>query len=235
MDGLAHVYLHTGFCKAITRLPLETRVSLRVRMAFARGEPQVDKTFTIANEGSEAVVEFDVPRGVYRILVEAPKQRCSATDFLDFLPDASRKVNETLVDGAPTAPPPVTLLNGTAPLSFLYVKPTFVLLEPSVACNAPVGSIVPSRVNVEYDQGSYYVWLYDDTSSYRRGPYTVALRLRTPTSTAHFVRLPVTFPTPWGGFPSSIRLNVTEEMIDSVATDKVDTLLCPKFWETRAH
>lgn len=181
------------------------------------------------------MIEFDVPRGVYRVLVEAPKEHCSVTDFLDFLPGGNRTILETLADGEPATPPPVTLLDGTAPISFLYVKPTFVLLDPSVACNAPIATTVPSRVNVEYDQGSYHAWLYDDAALDKNGPYTVALRLRTPTSTAHYVRLPFPFPTAWSGFPGHVQMNVSEDMLDGIATDKVDTLLCPKLWETRAR
>lgn len=235
MDGLSHVFLHLGLCSAIAKLPAEATVPIHVRMAFRTGDAQFDRTFKIARgDGREAVLEFDVGRGVYRVLVDAPRQHCSANDFLDFLPEGNRKVVETLVDGAPVAPTPVTLLDGTAPVSFLYVKPTLVLLDPSIACDKPVVATVPSRVNVEYDQGSYHAWLYDDGAA-NTGPYTVALRLKTPTNTAHYVRLPFAFPTPWSGFPTHIQFNVSEEMIDGIATDKIETLLCPKLWETRSR
>ncbi len=62
----------------------------------------------------------------------------------------------------------------------------------------------------------------------------LALRLRTPTHQYHYVRLPVPFPVPWGGWPTSITIDVTEDMVDSLASDPVDTLLCPKMWRTSA-
>lgn len=236
MDGFAHVFLHVALCKAMVRAAPATTFAMHVRMAFRTGDTQFNKSFSVSRgDGSDAVVEFDVPRGVYRVLVEAPKYGCTASDFLEVLPDANRNVNETLVDGPPAPPQPVMLLDGTAPTSFLYVRPTFVLLDKNVACNQPIGPLVTSPVRVEYDQGSYYVWLYSDPQMERQGQYTVALRLRTPASTAHYVRLPFAFPTPWAGFPGHIQMNVSEDMIAGLATEKVDTLLCPKLWQSSAH
>lgn len=236
VEGLSHIFLHVGLCNSLAKLPAEATFPLRVTMAFRRGDPQFERTFTVTRgDGTDAVVEFDVGQGVYRIALDAGKKRCSANDFLDFLADGNRKVTEKLVDGPPHPADPVLLMDGTAPLSFLYVKPTFVLLDKSVTCDKPVGTPVASRVNVEYDQGSYHVWLYDTPPLVDPGPYTVALRLRTPASTAHYVRIPTDFPEPWSGFPGHIQMNVSEDMIDGLATEKVDTLLCPKLWQTTAH
>ncbi len=102
------------------------------------------------------------------------------------------------------------------------------------------------RSTVEYDQNSYHVWIYPgatatvaDTgtapSASRRPEITVTLRLRTPTGLAHYVRVPIPFPTPWGGWPSHIQFDVTEENIDALATEKTGTLLCPKLWQTTTH
>jgi hypothetical protein len=38
----------------------------------------------------------------------------------------------------------------------------------------------------------------------------------------------------WEGWPSSIQFNVTEDMVDGLAGEATDTLLCPKLWETSA-
>lgn len=236
VEGLSHVFLHVGLCGALAKRRPEATFPLHVRMAFRTGDPQFDKTFVVERgDGREAVVEFDVGRGVYRISLDADKHRCSAADFLDFLPDGNRKVTETLVDGPAAPPAPVTLMDGTAPISFLYVKPTFVLLDKSVACGRDVGTPVPAKIDVEYDQGSYHVWLYGTPDLEAAGPYTVALRLRTPTSTAHYVRLPFTFPIAWAGFPGHVQMNVSEDMIDGLAGEKVETLLCPKLWQTSAQ
>ena len=51
-------------------------------------------------------------------------------------------------------------MSGTAPLSFLYVKPTFALFDKSVVCDRPVPPALPSTIDLEYDQGSYYVQLH---------------------------------------------------------------------------
>lgn len=236
IDGLSHVFLHLGLCNALAKAPPESTFALRVRMAFRTGDPQFNKVFTIPRgEGKTAVLEFDVPRGVYRVLIEAPKAGCVTSDFWDILPDSNRTIDETLADGPPDPPAPVTLMDGSAPISFLYVKPSFVLVDHGVACDKPIGALVPSKVNVEYDQGAYYVWLYSTPALEQREPSTVALQLRTPTGTAHYVKLPFAFPLPWGGFPTHIQMNVSEDMIAGIATDKTDTLLCPKLWQTSAH
>jgi hypothetical protein len=151
------------------------------------------------------------------------------------LPDRDRNVAEKLVDADAAQPRPVQLMNGTAPISFLYVKPTFVLFDKSVTCGGAVAPPVPASIDLEYDQGSYYAWLRPDASLEARGPLVVALRLRTPTGSAHYVRIPMTYPTAWGGWPGDVNLDVTEDMIDGLATEKVDTLLCLKFWETSVH
>ena len=236
MVGLQHVILHVGLCSAVAKLSAETTVPLRVQMADRAGGLSVDRTFRFERgEGTETIVEFDVARGVYRLQLDVPKYRCADSDFLDILPDSARTVTETLSDGAPAPSPPVMLLGGTAPISFLYVKPTFVLFDKSVTCNQPVQTPVTSHINVEYDQGAYHAWLYSDATPAASAPLVMALRLRTPTNLAHYVRLPIEFPLPWGGWPSTVTFNVTEDMIAGLATEKVDTLLCPKIWETRIH
>jgi hypothetical protein len=85
---------------------------------------------------------------------------------------------------------------------------------------------------VENDQDSYYASLYSDASG--SSPQQLTLRLRTPTHQYHYVRIPMAFPVPWSGWPESILLNVTEDMVDGLAGDQTDTLLCPKFWKTSA-
>jgi len=42
------------------------------------------------------------------------------------------------------------------------------------------------------------------------------------------------FPAPPGPWPGSIHLDVSEGMIDELATEPIDTLLCPKMWRTSA-
>lgn len=126
------------------------------------------------------------------------------------------------------------LLSGAAPQSFLYVQPTFVLFDKNAAvCNKPIPPALPTQIVVENDQDAYYAWLYHDASA-GYAPQLLAMRLRTPTHQYHYVRVPIPFPTPWMGWPTSIQFDVTQEMVDSLAGEPVDTLLCPKLWQTHA-
>jgi hypothetical protein len=231
----AHVILHVGLCNAIARAGPSTTIALRVRLADRIGRPQVDRVYRV-ERGSEdeAIVEFDSAFGIYSLTVEAPKYRCSASDYLFFIEGQGRSITEKLSDAPPPSPPKPVLLSGTAPQSFLYVTPTFVLFDKSQAvCNKPIPAPLPTSATVENDQDSYYVWLNPDPSA-ALGSQQLALRLRTPTHQYHYVRVPVPFPIPWTGWPTSIALNVTEDMVDGIASDPVDTLLCPKMWRTSA-
>ena len=233
--GLSHVILHVAFCNAIARVAPQTTIALRIRVADRIGRSQVDKIYRVerGNEG-QAVVEFDSPFGMYSLSVEASKYRCSATDYIVFIPDHNRSVNETLSDGPAAAPRRPVLLSGTAPQSFLYVTPTFVLFDKSqAACNKPLPAPLPTNAVVENDEDAYYVWLYPDAGA-SPGSQQLVLRLRTPTHQSHYVRIPIPFPVPWTGWPTSVTLNITEEMVDGLATEPVDTLLCPKMWRTSA-
>jgi hypothetical protein len=229
----AHVILHIAFCNAILRAAPQTTIALRVRMSDRIGRPQVERVYRVVrgDEGG-AIVEFDSAFGMYALQVQAAKYGCSASDYLFFIAGQTRSVQEKLDDRAVARRP--MLLSGTAPQAFLYVQPTFVLFDKNnVACNKPVGQPLPTDAVVENDQDSYYVELYADPSA-AYGSQQLALRLRTPTHQYHYVRIPISFPVPWTGWPSSITLNVTEDMVDGVATEPTDTLLCPKMWRTSA-
>ena len=235
MLGLAHVILQVGLCGAIARVAPNTSVALRVRLTDRIGRSEVDRVFRFERgEDPKAVVEFDSAFGIYRLDLDAPKYRCAATDYLFFIADHDRSVTENLSDH-PAPPTEPTLLSGTAPQSFLYVQPTFVLFDKrAVACNQSVPEPLASHIVVENDQDAYYAWFYSDNAPGAATPQQLALRLRTPTHQYHYVRIPIPFPMPWSGWPSSIQFNVTQEMVDSLAGDPVNTLLCPKLWRTSA-
>ncbi len=229
---LQHIFLHVGLCTAVARAAPDATIAMHLRMSYRVGGDEIDKVVTFARGyDPQTVVEFDIPRSMYRLQLDVPKYKCSTSDFIDVLADHNRTIAETLVDEPPAPPAPVVVMDGAAPTSFLYLKPTFVLFEKGLACNQPITTPLPSHINVEYDQGAYYVWLYTDPAP-AETPVVVALRLRTPTGSAHYVHVPIPFPTPWGGWPNTIRFDVTEDMVDGLATEKTDTLLCPKLWET---
>jgi hypothetical protein len=238
MLGLSHVILHVGFCNAIARAGPDTTIPIRVRLTDKIGRPQVNRVYRVERgDDPAAVVEFDSAFGIYRLDIEAPKYRCSATDYLVFMSDHDRSITENLSDAPPPPPPMPALLSGTAPQSFLYVEPTFVLFaKNSVDCNKPVPQPLASHIVVENDQDGYYAWWYSDASAAAEGPVLLALRLRTPTHQYHYVRIPIhsPLPIPWGGWPSSIQLNVTQDMVDGLASEPVNTLLCPRMWQTSA-
>jgi hypothetical protein len=232
---LAHVILHVGFCGAIARAQPSTTVAVRVRLTDRIGRVLLDRDdhFERGDE-SEGIVEFDSAFGIYRLEVLAPKYGCSAQDYLFFIAGHDRSVTVKLEAAAASPPQMPMLLSGTAPQSFLYVQPTFVLFDKSAAvCNKPVPQQLPAQITVENDEDAYYARLYHDPSA-GFAPEQLALRLRTPTHQYHYVRVPIPFPSPLAGWPVSIQFNVTQEMVDGLAADPVDTLLCPKLWETSA-
>jgi hypothetical protein len=229
-----HIFLHLALCNAAAQAPPETTIPVHVTMAYHVGGNEVDRVFKVARgDGAEAVAEFDVPRSLYKLQVDLPQYKCGVTDFIDVLSDHNRTVAETLVPAPVPAPAPVVMLDGAAPLSFGYLKPTFVVFAAGLGCDQPVTTALPVRVNTEYDPGAYFVALGSDASAGSTGPLVVALRLRTTTGLAHYVRLPLPFPLPWNGWPTTVRFDITEEMIDGLITEKTDTLLCPKLWETK--
>ena len=133
---------------------------------------------------------------------------------------------------ATTASPPLVpmLFGGSAPPSFLYVHPAFVLLDKSVACNQPVGDLPPVHSDVENDQDGFYQWMYAD-APYDK-PAAIALALRTPTHQTHYVRVPVEFPPPPSSWPEVLQFNVTQDEIDALATKPTGVLLCERLFET---
>jgi hypothetical protein len=235
MLSLAHVILHVGFCNAILHAAPGTTVALHVHLSDRTGRLQSDHDYRIEHgDDPEAIVEFDSAFGLYRIDLVAPKYHCSTTDYLFFIAGSDRSVTEKLNDAPAPAPPKPVLLSGTAPQSFLYVAPTFVLFDKSqTACNKPLPQPLPAQIEVENDQDGYYAKLYADASAVA-GSQQLALRLRTPTHQYHYVRVPIPFPVPWTGRPETIQFNVTQDMVDDLATQPVDTLLCPKLWRVSA-
>jgi hypothetical protein len=232
--GVSHIILHLGLCSAIAKTGPDTSIPIRVQLTDRSGRTPFTKTLNVDRDDDPSVVaELDVPWGIYRLDVSSPKYGCAASDYVIFIANHNRSIDENLTSGAPAQTKPL-LLSGTAPQSFLYVQPTFVLFDKStVACNKPVPQPIDSHFTYENDQDAYYVWLYADPSV-AIGSQQLALQLRTPTHQYHYVRIPIPFPEPWTGWPQSITFNVTEDMVDGLAGQPTNTLLCPKLWETSA-
>ena len=232
MIGFAHVVLHLGLCNAIARVAPETSVAVRVRAINRIGDAQVDRVFHFERgEDSQKLVEFDSAQGVYRIDVSAPKYKCTASDYVMFLPDHNRNITETLGD-RPVPPGKPMLIEGTVPQSFLYAKPSFLIFDKSVACKTPIGDPLPARMILENDQDAYYMWLYSNPAIDARGSVQLALKIGTATGQNHYIRVPIPFPEAWDGWPMSLQFNLDDGELDSLAADPINTLLCPKLFKT---
>ncbi len=141
-------------------------------------------------------------------------------------------MTEKLSD-APTPPSRPVLLSGTAPQSFLYVAPTFVLFDKSqVTCNKTLHNRCPPTSSLKTIRTGITP---GSTRMHRRPPGRSSSRSPANSNpSVQFVQIRIPFPLPWTGWPQSIEFNVTEEMVDALAGDQVDTLLCPKLWQTSA-
>ncbi len=234
--ALSHVILHVGLCSAIARASDSTRFNLQLRLVDLRGNVRVARGFRLERGDDDApkIVEFDIAPGTWGLSAAVPQYGCSVSDFITILDGHDRSVNETLASGAPP-PPKSMLVSGSSPQSFLYVNPTFVLLNKNTsACDKPAVNFVPLQVNVENDQDAYYAAL-DINPSEISGPVQLALRLKTPTHQYHYIRVPLAFPPPWGGWPEMVHFDVTQDEVNGLATAPVNTLLCLKLWETKVH
>ena len=229
---MAHVILHLTLCRSMAELPPGASMPIAIHMADATGRETIDKHFVLERGTSlEHTVEFDAPQGAFRANIRSAPFNCNALDYWAFIPGQTRSIAESLVNGYATDREP-TLFYGLAPQSFMYLNPTYVYLDKNTPCNGKINNPLPAHIDVEDDQSSFYVWLYSDPSLQARGGVLVALQLETPTGEYHYIRLKMTFPTPWGGFPNRFTMNVTDDAVDWLSGQPVDTLLCPRIFRT---
>lgn len=233
MLGMDHVVLHLGLCSAILKRPPQTEVTVRVALYDHTKARRLDKTVQILRDYEPTgIVSLDVPPGEYLMTIATPQYDCGADDYVFFLSGRDRTIDEQLADGPPPQSEPI-LMEGEAPASFLYLQPTFVAFpKASTDCNKPVPDPISLHTVVENDQDSFYVWVYPDASLAQYGPLTLAMQLQTPTGEEHYIRLKIPFPIPWGGWPTDLRMNVTEDDADGIATQPTGVLLCPRIYMT---
>jgi hypothetical protein len=232
MDGLSHIFLHVGLCSAVARLAPDAPIAMHVQMRYVHGAPPYDKTLQLVRgEADELVVEFDVPWNVYHVDVSVPKYHCTSSSFAAVLAEQNRSIAVKLSE-QPSAAPPLVLFDGTAPTSFVYMHPAYVLLPNGTACQATIPTPLDSHIDIDYEQGAYYLALQADPALLTSAPPVFAVQFLTPRGLAHYVRIPVKLPPYTGGWPATIQFNITEDMIDELATEKTGVLLCPKIWGT---
>lgn len=231
MNGMAHIVLQLTLCSRMARAGPQATLPIEVRLTDRYGHTSLQKSFSVVR-GEEPVktVEFDSLRGVYFMQVVAPKQQCAADDFVSFLPDRTRSIPETMAPSSKIPPTPF-LMQGTAPISFLYAKPSVVLFGKSTTCDKQVDDPLPADIRIENDRDSYYVSMTADPSVQSRIG-VIALSLQTATGENHYIRVPVPFEPPAAKWPSTVQFNVTDDVMDSIAGKPVDTLLCPKLYKT---
>lgn len=228
----AHIVLHLGLCNAMLKLPQDATAKVHVRMLDRLSRPHVDQDFSVKRYSDPTVhLEFDSPPGLYQLQVSAPQFRCYAADYLFIIDQHNRTISEQLSNGPPVVTQPM-LIDGTAPPSFLYLSPTYVLFDKSTQCDKPVPDPIPARMTIENDQDSFYVWLYSDPSLVARGPEIVALQLQTATGEDHYIKLKIPFPPSDG--PGQVQFNVTDDEIAWLSGQPTGVLLCPKLFRTSA-
>ena len=173
MIGMSHIILHAAMCARIARLAPDTPVNVNIQLVDRTGRERIQKSLRVERgDGSTLLLEFDAPQGIFQMQMVAPKYGCTGMDYWALLPEHNRSINGTLVQGVAPQPQPM-LLQGTAPPSFLYVAPTFVLFPSATQCNKPVEDPLPSNIQVENDQDAFYVWLFSQPQTARESQMIV--------------------------------------------------------------
>jgi hypothetical protein len=230
----AHLVLHLGLCNAMLKVPEGKPITAHVRLLDRTNHPHVDQDVTFTRYGQQSgEVTFNSPQGLYRIQIAAPQYRCYAEDYLFIIADHNRTITEQLSDGPPVEEHPM-LMTGTAPQSFLYLNPTYVLFPKGTPCDKPVPDPLPAKITIENDQDSFYVKMYADPTLVAEGPVVVALQLETATGENHYIRLKIPFPQAWDGGPNEVQFNVTDNEIDWLSGQPTGVLLCPRLFRTSA-
>ncbi len=232
MPFIAHVALHLSMCSAIARTAPSTQVQITLHAQDETGRQKYDQQFTFERGTSNThTVDFDTPRGLFRMQISAPKFNCNALAYLAFLPDHMRNVKVDLSDGAPPRKAPL-LLSGSAPESFASYEPAFVLLDKSVACDKPVGDLIPVETQIESASDAYYEELFPTPENIARGDQ-LALQIATPTGEYHYVRIKIPL-RQWDGWPGSIEFDLPDDIFDVLADKPTGVLNCLKLTRTSA-
>ena len=234
--ALSHVVMHVALCNSALRLKPQTELPLHVVVTDRINRDAVDQKFRVVREnGNTVAVEYDVPWGIYRAKLDMKLQHttCSAYSYFDVLSDHNRTVSVSLEEGRPKNIVPA-LVMGSAPFAFSYVQPTVVAFDKSTACNSTVNDPLDAGIVTENDGDGYYASVFPNAALAQHAPAVVAVRLTDSHSGYHYIRVPAKILNyvGMGGWPSSVLLNVNEDVIDYVADKPEDTLLCPHMYQT---
>jgi len=210
----------------------QTPVAVRVILQDRVGKSAIDQVFRVERRtANDTSVGFDVPWGVYRLLVETrSKPSCGDVDYFQVLPEHDRELTATLRERF-SAPVSQALITGTTPVSFAYIKPEFVVFDSQTSCNKPIGATLPEEVSTSLWQDAYYTTITPSHGPLPPGAIA-AVRLEDSHGGFHYVRLPIHLPSRTQSWPEVWQFNIPDGVVDYVADKPEDTLLCPRIWET---
>lgn len=230
MYGFSHIVLHLTLCSAAAAhsgtIPVKTVVVDKVSH-----ERFNDVTPVSTAPGDDPSVSFDLPFGVYRVMVATPgKSGCRADRYFAILSGKDRNMRVTLTrDPVQSAVP--SLLIGTLPPEYAYLQPAIVAFPEGTTCDGTVSSPLDPATNVEDDPDAYYADLYPNKILAMPG-VVLALRLGTSTGGHHYVRIPVKFLGESLRWPSIEQFNISADVVDAFAGKPEDVLLCPRLYQT---
>lgn len=235
--ALSHIVMHLVLCNSASRLGPQAELPVHVVVTDKINRDVIDQTARVSRfEGNTSSVEFDIPWGLYRAVVQmrAGRATCAGVQYFSVPPDHNRALTVQLQDGKASTPVP-TIITGTAPFSFSYVQPTVMVFSHDTKCNGPVGSPIDVKIDQEIDNDGYYASVYPSPALVSGGPYVVAVRLTDSHGGYHYVRVPAEFLGLSERWPSMGQFDVTEDVVDYVADKPEDTLLCPRMYKTSVH
>lgn len=233
MIGLSHVVLHIALCNRFQTAQPATPVALRLKLIEPDGHFAVDHVYRF-RRGRHMThdVEFDLPQGIYALLAQVQRvPNCVNEQFFLILPNHNRQIKIGL--GPPRTRISPTLVGGSTPISFTYVKPTIVLFDASQAkCGKPIPTPLNVRVvdDVEFD--AFYAEMYSRRGILNPKSVLMALRVNDVQGGYHYVRVPAAFPPSLYGPPPVNHFDVKDDLIDVLATQPEDTLFCPRIYRT---
>ncbi len=233
--ALSHIVLTVGLCNSALRLKPETALPLHVVVTDRINRDVIDRKFQVVREnGNNASVEFDIPWGVYKTKLDmlAGRRMCTGQAYFAVVVNSNRTLTVSMQDGhAPQAVP--ALVMGSAPIAFSYVQPTVVAFDKSMSCNGAVPDPLDAGIVTQNDSDGYYASIFPSAALMQHAPPVIAVRLTDSHAGYHYVRVPAKFMNyiGAGSWPSSVLLNVNEDLIDYVADKPEDTLLCPHMYQ----
>jgi len=231
--ALEHVVMHLALCKAVARLSPRTTVAVHFVVTDKTGRPLVNRTERIQRGmGADVPVEFDSSWGLYRADAAIPKYKCGGSEIFAIMQDHNRTLDVALTDNSAAPQVPIALVFGSLPVSFAYAEPEVVAFSPQLACKGAVGDPLPAGITTQIEQDAYYSTVRTPLLYQQPKLVTVALRLKDSSGGYHYLRIPWNIQGGRYLWPNGYQINVDDGLLDSVAQEPEDTLVCLKGYST---